>query len=62
MKITPTILTSSGEIQCNLVRKGVGIACLSDFMTYEMRESREFKQILTGVTYDHKQPINAVYY
>ncbi|WP_237386620.1 LysR substrate-binding domain-containing protein [Xenorhabdus sp. Sc-CR9] len=62
VKITPTIFTSSGEIQCNLVRKGVGIACLSDFMTYEMRESGEFKQILAGVTYDHKQPINAVYY
>ncbi|MBD2797142.1 LysR family transcriptional regulator [Xenorhabdus sp. 18] len=62
MKITPTIAASSGEILCHLVRKGVGIACLSDFMTYEMRESGEFRQILAGITDDHKQPINAVYY
>ncbi|MDC9592095.1 LysR substrate-binding domain-containing protein [Xenorhabdus sp. IM139775] len=62
VKITPTIAANSGEILCNLVRKGVGIACLSDFMTYEMRKSGEFRQILTGVTDDHKQPINAVYY
>ncbi|MBD2786140.1 LysR family transcriptional regulator [Xenorhabdus sp. DI] len=62
MKITPTIAASSGEILCNLVQKGVGIACLSDFMTYEMRESGEFRQILAGITDDHKQPINAVYY
>ncbi|CDG17611.1 LysR family transcriptional regulator [Xenorhabdus doucetiae] len=62
VKITPTIAASSGEILCNLVRKGIGIACLSDFMTYEMRESGEFRQILAGVTDDHKQPINAVYY
>ncbi|MDC9581356.1 LysR family transcriptional regulator [Xenorhabdus sp. PR6a] len=62
VKITPTIAASSGEILCNLVRKGIGIACLSDFMTYEMRESGEFRQILAGITDDHKQPINAVYY
>ncbi|MDX7998498.1 LysR family transcriptional regulator [Xenorhabdus sp. Reich] len=62
IKITPTIAASSGEILCNLVRQGVGIACISDFMTYEMRESGEFRQILTRATYDHKQVINAVYY
>ncbi len=62
LKITPTIATCSGEIQCSLVRQGVGIACLSDFMTHDMRESGEFRQILAGATYNHKQPINAVYY
>ncbi|MEX0448082.1 LysR substrate-binding domain-containing protein [Xenorhabdus sp. SGI246] len=61
-KITPTIAASSGEILCNLARKGVGIVCLSDFMTHEMRETGEFKQILPHITFEQKQPINAVYY
>ncbi|OTA14336.1 LysR family transcriptional regulator [Xenorhabdus vietnamensis] len=61
-KITPTVAASSGEILCNMVRKGVGIACLSDFMTHEMRENGEFKQVLTHITFEQKQPINAVYY
>lgn len=61
-KITPTIAANSGEILCNLARKGVGIVCLSDFMTHEMRETGELKQILPHITFEQKQPINAVYY
>lgn len=62
LKITPSIAASSGEILCNLTREGAGIVCMSDFMTHEMRESGEFRQILTSFTYENKQPINAVYY
>lgn len=62
LKITPSISASSGEILCNLTRQGAGIVCMSDFMTHEMRESGEFRQILTSFTYENKQPINAVYY
>ncbi|WP_340608427.1 LysR substrate-binding domain-containing protein [Xenorhabdus bharatensis] len=62
IKITPTIAASSGEVLCNLTRKGVGIVCMSDFMTHEMRESGEFKQVLSHLTFEQKQPINAVYY
>lgn len=62
LKITPDIAASSGEILCNLTRQGAGIVCMSDFMTHEMRESGEFRQILTSFTYENKQPIHAVYY
>ncbi|WP_413491868.1 LysR substrate-binding domain-containing protein [Morganella psychrotolerans] len=62
LKITPSIAASSGEILCNLTRQGAGIVCMSDFMTHEMRESGEFRQILTSFTYENKQPIHAVYY
>lgn len=62
LKITPSISASSGEILCNLTRQGAGIVCMSDFMTHEVRESGEFRQILTAFTYESKQPINAVYY
>ena len=62
LKITPSISASSGEILCNLTRQGAGIVCMSDFMTHEMRESGEFRQILTSFTYENKQPIHAVYY
>ncbi|WP_413482569.1 LysR substrate-binding domain-containing protein [Morganella psychrotolerans] len=62
LKITPSISASSGEILCNLTRQGAGIVCMSDFMTHEVRESGEFRQILTSFTYESKQPINAVYY
>lgn len=62
LKITPSISASSGEILCSLTRQGAGIVCMSDFMTHEMRESGEFRQILTSFTYENKQPIHAVYY
>ncbi|HCM61442.1 MAG TPA: LysR family transcriptional regulator [Morganella sp. (in: Bacteria)] len=62
LKITPSIAASSGEILCNLTRQGAGIVCMSDFMTHEVRESGEFRQILTSFTYESKQPIHAVYY
>ncbi|OBU04976.1 LysR substrate-binding domain-containing protein [Morganella psychrotolerans] len=62
LKITPSISASSGEILCNLTRQGAGIVCMSDFMTHEVRESGEFRQILTSFTYESKQPIHAVYY
>ncbi|MEQ5117804.1 LysR substrate-binding domain-containing protein [Morganella morganii] len=62
LKITPSLAASSGEIICNLARSGAGIACISDFVTHEMRENGEFRQVLTSYTYENKLPINAVYY
>ena len=58
----PSLAASSGEIICNLARSGAGIACISDFVTHEMRENGEFRQVLTSYTYENKLPINAVYY
>ncbi len=60
--IKPTIAASSGEILCSLALKGMGIVCLSDFMTEESRFSGALQQVLTDITYDEKQAINAVYY
>lgn len=62
LKITPSLAAGSGEIICNLARSGAGIACISDFVTHEMRENGEFRQVLTSYTYENKLPINAVYY
>lgn len=53
---------SSGESIIHLVREGVGIACLSDFMTSEDRAEGKLVQILTSQTLDAKEKIHAVYY
>ena len=61
-RIEPTVWSSSGETLRQMALEGVGIACLSDFMTGQDRESGRLVQILNRQTQDVRQPINAVYY
>lgn len=56
------INASSGETVFQLVKRGVGIACLSDFMTLPDMEKGSLVQILKNHTVDSRQPIQAVYY
>ncbi|AOZ06266.1 LysR family transcriptional regulator [Cupriavidus malaysiensis] len=61
-RIAPAIWSSSGETLRQLALEGSGIACLSDFMTAQDRESGRLVQILARHTLDMRQPIQAVYY
>jgi len=60
--IAPSLVASSGETLRQLALAGVGIACLSDFMTGTDRASGALVQVLTKETADVRQPVNAVYY
>ncbi|AHV92479.1 LysR family transcriptional regulator [Bordetella holmesii] len=60
--ITPTIWASNGETLRQLALQGMGLVCLSDFMTGQDRALGRLKQVLTRHTIDERQPINAVYY
>ncbi len=62
LRIRPTIASSSGETLRHLALAGQGIACLSDFMTGEDRQSGRLVPLLSGQTLDVRQSINAVYY
>jgi DNA-binding transcriptional LysR family regulator len=61
-RIEPTISSSSGETLRHLALEGVGIVCLSDFMTREDRETGRLVPVLASQTQEVRQPINAVYY
>ena len=61
-RIEPTVCSSSGETLRQLALDGAGIACLSDFMTVNDRESGHLVQVLARQTQDVRQPIHAVYY
>jgi len=61
-RIEPAAYSSSGETLRQLALQGVGIVCLSDFMTVQDRESARIVQILTRQTSDVRQTIHAVYY
>lgn len=60
--VAPSITASSGETLRLLALQGVGIACLSDFMTGADRERGDLVQVLVKDTVDVRQPISAVYY
>jgi DNA-binding transcriptional LysR family regulator len=60
--VEPHITASSGETLRQLALEGVGIVCLSDFMTTEDRTRGDLVQLLVKDTVDVRQPINAVYY
>lgn len=62
LHIKPTIASSSGETLRQMALAGLGIVCLSDFMTREDRHSGRLVQLLSKQTLDVRQPINAVYY
>lgn len=60
--ITPTVASSSGETLRQMALAGLGIVCLSDFMTREDRQSGRLVPLFPRQTLDVRQPINAVYY
>jgi len=60
--IKPTIASSSGETLRQMALAGLGIVCLSDFMTWEDRHSGRLVQLFPKQTLDVRQSINAVYY
>ena len=58
----PGLAASSGETLRQLALAGVGMVCLSDFMTAADRASGALVQVLARDTVDVRQPVNAVYY
>lgn len=60
--ITPHIRVSNGETARQLVLSGVGIGCLSDFMTGEDQRRGDLCAVLAADTVLMRQEINAVYY
>jgi DNA-binding transcriptional LysR family regulator len=62
LRIRPTIASSSGETLRHMALMGLGVVCLSDFMTHEDRRSGKLVQLFPEQTLDVRQSINAVYY
>lgn len=62
LHIKPTIASSSGETLRQMALAGLGIVCLSDFMTREDRQSGRLVPLFLKQTLDVRQAINAVYY
>ncbi|MDR2334860.1 MAG: LysR family transcriptional regulator [Burkholderiaceae bacterium] len=62
LRIQPAIASSSGETLRHMALAGLGIVCLSDFMTREDRKSGKLVQLFATQTLDVRQSINAVYY
>jgi DNA-binding transcriptional LysR family regulator len=62
LHIKPTIASSSGETLRQMALTGLGIVCLSDFMTRQDRLDRRLVPLFSDHLLDVRQPINAVYY
>lgn len=62
LRIRPTIASSSGETLRHMALAGLGIVCLSEFMTQEDRRTGNLVQLLPKHTLDMRQSINAVHY
>ncbi|MEE4749146.1 LysR family transcriptional regulator [Pseudomonas alliivorans] len=60
--IKPGVAASSGDTLRHLALEGIGIACLSDFMTHEDLRDGRLLGILQDANSGYRQPINAVYY
>lgn len=60
--ITPNIVSNSGETQRHLCLHGYGIACLSDFMTYQDVHEGRLLPVLIQETQRMAMPVQAVYY
>lgn len=62
LQITPTLAAASGETLRQLALQGMGIACLSDFMTaIDLAEGR-LVEVLPLVVEQKYKPVHAVYY
>jgi DNA-binding transcriptional LysR family regulator len=62
LRIEPAIASSSGETLRQMALAGLGIVCLSDFMTRADVAAGRFVQLFPEQTLDERQPVNAVYY
>ncbi|UCV09505.1 LysR family transcriptional regulator [Dechloromonas denitrificans] len=62
VRIKPTIASSSGETLRQIALAGLGIVCLSDFMTRQDQKDGQLLPLFAGQALDVRQPINAVYY
>jgi len=62
LHVRPALAVSSGETLRRLALEGVGIVCLSDFMTQRDRDNGTLVEVLPKQTLDVRQPIHAVYY
>jgi len=62
LRVRPDIAVSSGETLRRLAVEGVGITCLSDFLTENDRAEGHLLPVLPAHTLDVYQPIHAVYY
>ncbi|QMV73806.1 LysR family transcriptional regulator [Comamonas piscis] len=62
LRIQPAISSSSGETLRHMALVGLGIVCLSDFMTRTDRESGALLPLLQDQLLDVRQSIHAVYY
>jgi len=60
--IKPAIASSSGETLRQMALAGLGIVCLSDFMTRDDRRHGRLVPLFARQTLDQRQPISAVYY
>lgn len=60
--IEPDLAAASGEILLHMALAGLGIACLSDFMTARLRADGALVPVLPAFTQVTWQPIHAVYY
>lgn len=62
LHVRPVLAVSSGETLRRLALEGVGIVCLSDFMTERDRDTGALVELMAKQTLEVRQPIHAVYY
>lgn len=62
VRIQPAMASSSGETLRHMALAGLGIVCLSDFMTRGDRQDERLVQLFPRQTLEVRQPISAVYY
>lgn len=62
VQITPTLSAASGETLRQLALQGMGIICLSDFMTAIDVAQGRLVEVLPNVVQQKFKPIHAVYY
>lgn len=62
VQIKPTVLSSSGETLRQLALQGMGIVCMSDFMTGADRDDGRLVEVLPQLAQKQYKPIHAVYY
>jgi DNA-binding transcriptional LysR family regulator len=60
--ITPTVMSCSGETLRQLALQGMGIVCLSDFMTAREVADGRLVEVLPQLTIKNSKPVHAVYY
>lgn len=62
ISVSPDIITTSGETQRQLCLQGCGIACLSDFMTFEDVKKGDLIPLFVRETRRIAMPVHAVFY